>query len=179
MQSREPVCYQDVVGTLSASDYKFPQQQQIHEDKAIVERVTFGNNSFGGWDEKPATLTVKGEVVPGGKNLVVENRYVVRRLTPQECAMLQGFQFDYCSGLETPEPTEEDIVFWSEVFETHRKIMGTSTKPKSRKQIIKWLQDPYSDSAEYKLWGNGVTLNVVVFIMGGIVWAAGAGDASV
>ena len=97
-------------------------------------------------------------------------QYVVRRLTPQECAMLQGFPSDWCSGLETPEPTEEDIAFWSEVFETHRKIMGKSSRPKSRNQIIKWLQNPHSDSAEYKLWGNGVAIPPVAFILGGIVW---------
>lgn len=34
-------------------------------------------------------------------------------------------------------------------------LIGTSEKPKSRKQIIKWLQEPYSDAAEYKMWGNG------------------------
>jgi DNA (cytosine-5)-methyltransferase 1 len=106
------------------------------------------------------------------KDAPVVNRplYVVRRLTPQECAMLQGFEPTYCTGLETPEPTEEDITFWSEVWETHRRIVGKSSKPKSRNQIIKWLQNPYSDSAEYKMWGNGICLQCAVFILGGIVW---------
>jgi DNA (cytosine-5)-methyltransferase 1 len=99
---------------------------------------------------------------------VVENRYVVRRLTPQECALLQGFPVDWCSGLETPEPTEDDIAFWSEVWETHRKVIGTSSKPKSRKQIVKWLKAPYTDAAEYKMWGNGVALPCVVFVLSGI-----------
>ncbi len=34
--------------------------------------------------------------------------------------------------------------------------MGTSSKPKSRNQIVKWLRHPHSDAAEYKMWGNGV-----------------------
>ncbi len=96
-------------------------------------------------------------------------RYVVRRLTPTECALLQGFPPDWCAGLETPEPTEEDIAFWSEVWDTHRKIMGTSSKPKNRSQIVKWLRSPRSDAAEYKLWGNGVALPCVCFVMAGIV----------
>ena len=58
--------------------------------------------------------------------------------------------------METPEPTEDELAFWREVFETHRKIMGTASKPKTDKQLVKWLQNPHSDSAEYKMWGNGV-----------------------
>lgn len=99
--------------------------------------------------------------------------YIVRRLTPTECARLQGFPDWWCSDLGTSEPTEEEIKWWSEVFETHRQIMGTSTKPKTEKQIIKWLKDPHSDSAEYKMWGNGISLPVVVFVLAGIVWASG------
>ena len=101
---------------------------------------------------------------------VMRGQYVVRRLIPAECAMLQGFPPDWCAGLETPEPTEEDIVFWSEIWETHRRIMGTSSKPKSRSQIIKWLQHPHTDSAEYMMWGNGISLNIVVFVLSGIVY---------
>ena len=56
------------------------------------------------------------------------------------------------------------------MFETHREIMGTSTKPKSEKQIAKWLRDPHSDSAEYKMWGNGVALPNVVFVLSCIVY---------
>ena len=101
-----------------------------------------------------------------------EPEYIVRRLTPTECARLQGFPDWWCAGLGTDEPSEEEIEFWSEVFETHRKIMGTSSKPKSRNQIIKWLRNPHSDSAEYKMWGNGVALPNVYFVLSGIVYYA-------
>lgn len=97
--------------------------------------------------------------------------YIVRRLTPTECARLQGFPDWWCSDLGTECPTEEDILFWTNVFETHRKIIGTSNKPKTRKQIIKWLREPHSDSAEYKMWGNGVALPCVCFVLIGIVEA--------
>ena len=101
-----------------------------------------------------------------------EPQYIIRRLTPTECARLQGFPDWWCDDLGTENPTEEDIAYWSEVFETHRKIMGTSTKPKTEKQIIKWLKDPYSDAAEYKMWGNGVALPNVCFVLAGIVYYA-------
>ena len=99
--------------------------------------------------------------------------YIVRRLTPTECARLQGFPDWWCDDLATQEPTQADIDYWKEVFETHRKVMGTSSKPKSESQIIKWLKDPHSDSAEYKMWGNGVALPNVFFVLSGIVWASG------
>ncbi len=107
-----------------------------------------------------------------------ELEYVVRRLTPTECARLQGFPDWWCSGLGTDEPTEDEIEFWTEVFETHRSVMGTSSKPKSRNQIVKWLKNPHSDSAEYKMWGNGVALPCVFFVLSGIAWAAVNSDKS-
>ena len=99
-----------------------------------------------------------------------EVEYIVRRLTPTECARLQGFPDWWCSGLETEEPTEEELSFWREVFETHRKIMGKSSKPKTDTQLLKWLKDPHSDSAEYKMWGNGVALPNVYYVLSGIVY---------
>ena len=101
-----------------------------------------------------------------------EPDYIVRRLTPTECARLQGFPDWWCDALGTDEPTENEIEFWTEVFDAHRKVMGTSSKPKSRTQIIKWLKEPHSDSAEYKMWGNGVALPNVCFVLSGIVYYA-------
>ena len=86
--------------------------------------------------------------------VTAEPRYIVRRLTPTECARLQGFPDWWCDGLETENPTDEDISLWREIFQTHADAMGKKTKPKSDNQIRKWLQNPHSDSAEYKMWGN-------------------------
>lgn len=94
--------------------------------------------------------------------------YIVRRLTPTECARLQGFPDWWCDDLGIPDPTDEDIAKWSEVFVTHAKAIGKTTKPKSDAQIRKWLQNPQSDSAEYKMWGNGVALPNVFFVLAGI-----------
>ena len=94
--------------------------------------------------------------------------YIVRRLTPTECARLQGFPDWWCDDLGIPDPTDEDIAKWREVFETHAKAFGKTTKPKSDAQIRKWLQNPQSDSAEYKMWGNGVALPNVFFVLAGI-----------
>jgi len=104
------------------------------------------------------------------KEEITEPHYIVRRLTPTECARLQGFPDWWCADLGIENPTEDDLIFWREVFETHRKIMGTSSKPKSDKQIIKWLKNPHSDSAEYKMWGNGIFLGNAYFVLSGIVY---------
>ena len=122
-------------------------------------------------EEQSPTLMARDYKDPPVVN-ETEPDYIVRRLTPTECARLQGFPDWWCSNLGTDEPTEEEIEFWTEVFETHRSVMGSSSKPKSRNQIIKWLKAPHSDSAEYKMWGNGVALPNVCFVLSGIVYYA-------
>ena len=97
--------------------------------------------------------------------VIINQGYTVRRLTPTECARLQGFPDWWCDDLGTEEPTADDVKFWRGVFETHRKVLGTSGKAKSDSQIIRWLKNPHSDSAEYKMWGNGVALPCVRYIM--------------
>ena len=57
------------------------------------------------------------------EKVIMENEYVVRRLTPTECARLQGFPDFFCEGI------------------------------------------PHSDSEEYKMWGNGVALPCVLYVM--------------
>lgn len=101
-----------------------------------------------------------------------EVEYIVRRLTPTECARLQGFPDWWCDDIAIPDPTDEDVAMWREIFETHAKAIGKATKPKSDSQIKKWLQDPHSDSAEYKMWGNGVALPNVFFVLSGIQYYA-------
>ena len=107
---------------------------------------------------------------PGHHNGVMESSYTVRRLTPTECARLQGFPDLWCKGLEEPNPTDEEVAFWVEVWDTYARVIGTC-KPKAEKQVRRWLASPHSDSAEYKLWGNGVALPCVFFVLAGIVYS--------
>jgi len=118
---------------------------------------------------------INGE--PGMKQqtfVAVESKtpdYIVRRLTPTECARLQGFPDWWCSDLGTENPTEEDIRFWQEVWETHRQVISHAKRPKTEKQIRAWLADPHTDSAEYRMWGNGISLPIPYFVLSGIVWS--------
>ena len=154
---------EDKAPTVLARDYKDPTavcygigRDTFNQGKNAKFAPTFE-------EELQPTLVAKG---PGA----IQSGYTVRRLTPTECARLQGFPDWWCDDLGIAEPTMEDIRYWYDVFETHRRIVGSSTKPKSLKQIAKWLRDPHSDAAEYKMWGNGVALPCVVFVLSGIVY---------
>lgn len=114
-------------------------------------------------EEVAPTQVAKG---PGA----VFSDFSVRRLTPTECARLQGFPDWWCASLETPSPSEAEIAFWRDVWETRRRIVSKAAKPKTDKQIVKWLMNPHSDAAEYKMWGNGVALPCVFFVLSGIVF---------
>ena len=104
--------------------------------------------------------------------LVNAPEYIVRRLTPQECALLQGMPTWWCDDIGIENPTEKQIRWWQNVFETYNKAVGKICKPKSRKQLEKWLKDPYSDSAAYKMWGNGIYLGNAWFVLSGIAYYA-------
>ena len=93
--------------------------------------------------------------------IVNEPRYIVRRLTPTECARLQGFPDWWCDELGTENPTDEDISIWREIFQTHTDALGKKTKPKTDNQIRNGLRT-HSDSAEYKMWGNSIDVRSYV-----------------
>ena len=156
----------ELANTLVATDYKDPPV--INDVQTASGKEVFGTLSA----SMGSKQWLGNQEAFSGDYHIMEPEYIVRRLTPTECARLQGFPDWWCSGLGTEEPTEDDLAFWREVFETHRKIAGTSTKPKTDKQIIKWLKNPHSDSAEYKMWGNGVALPNVYFVLSGIVYYA-------
>lgn len=156
---------EDQSPTLMARDFKDPAAVAYGIGRDAFNQGKNAKFSPSVEKELQPTLVAKG---PGA----VQNGYTVRRLTPTECARLQGFPDWWCAGLGMENPTDEDLTFWREVFEMHRKVMGTSSKAKTDKQIIKWLKDPYTDAAEYKMWGNGVALPCVAFVLAGIVYYA-------
>ena len=171
------VCYwngEQVCGTLTANNAGGGQRMPDKDNfNCIIEKkpqLASGNAVTGclmasGYDKLGAQEMFSGDyTVIDAK----EPHYIVRRLTPLECCRLQGFPDWWCSNLETENPTESDIEFWREVFETHRTVISGTSKPKTDKQIIKWLKDPYSDSAIYKMWGNGIALPNALFVMQGI-----------
>ena len=157
---------EELANTLVATDYKDPPIVNDSPSYGFYPQMKAECITF--TEEKSGCL-VNG-TNPGFQNGVLEADYIVRRLTPTECARLQGFPDWWCDDLGIPEPTDEDIAVWREIFDTHAKALGKETKPKTDAQIRKWLINPHSDSAEYKMWGNGVALPNVVFVLSGIVY---------
>ena len=168
---------------IGRNDNNGPQGSGINEDISFtlntidrhaiaygIGRDAFNQGKNAKWNpgffkETQPTLVAKG---PGATC----NGYVVRRLTPTECARLQGFPDQWCKDLETENPTDEEVRKWQKIFDDYNKAIGKITKPKIEKQIRRWLQNPHSDSAEYKMWGNGVYLGNVYYVMCGIVYCS-------
>ena len=97
-----------------------------------------------------------------------ERRYIVRRLTPTECARLQGFPDKWGHLEPKTELTEDEYRFWLEVRKTHDAINGRAIKDYNEKQMLAYYNKLWTDSAEYKMWGNGIALPCALYVMQGI-----------
>lgn len=171
---RPAVCYQKVVGSLCATDYKWVQQQQVGEGKLIVEPCPYqkatgplmANSHPGSYTGQDAYTDMF--VVGKEKPVAVPVHYIVRRLTPTECARLQGFP-DLWGHLDKKESfTDEEYKFWLEVRNTYARINNKAVKDYTKAQILTWYNKLHTDSAEYKMWGNGIALPNALYVMQGI-----------
>lgn len=104
--------------------------------------------------------------------MVVEKKvFSVRRLTPTECARLQGFP-DHWGDVDPLDTSdEEEVTFWIEVYKTFCEINGRKvsasilSKPD---RLAAWHDKLHTDSAEYKMWGNGIALPNALYVMQGV-----------
>ena len=161
---------------LMARDYKDPPVVGRDEPAYALDRACFSagqnaqyNMNIG--EEKAPTL-----VAEGPSAVAAPAAYLVRRLTPGECCRLQGYPDGWCESLESPAPSNKEADRWEAIFEEWRTAMGGKTKPKTRRQIIRWLQNPHTDSAEYKAYGNSIVAQCAFFVLAGIVWAMEEGE---
>lgn len=126
-----------------------------------------------------ATLKASGGTYGGGsENLVAEQsfspiRYIVRRLTPTECARLQGFPDWWGEIPKKDNLTDDEYTFWLNVRNTYAKINNKTTKEYSKEQMLSWYNKLHSDSSEYKMWGNGIALPNALYVMQGIAEVVG------
>ena len=162
--------------SLLARDYKEPPVVGKDEPAYTLDRACFsaGENaqySMNIGEEKAPTLVAEG---PGAVAAPAE--YLVRRLTPGECCRLQGYPDGWCENLESPAPSNKETDRWEAIFEEWRTVMGGKTKPKTRRQIIRWLQNPHTDSAEFKAYRNSVAVPCVFFVLAGVVWTMEEGE---
>ena len=104
----------------------------------------------------------------GGVVLVEADTYIVRRLTPTECARLQGFPDRWGHIDAKTYFTEEELLFWTEVRNTYAAINGRRVRGYTEKQMLTWYNKLHTDSAEYKMWGNGIALPTALYCMQGM-----------
>lgn len=115
-----------------------------------------------------STLKATGGSYGGGSENIVVKNYIVRRLTPTEYARLQGFP-DLWGYLDKKESfTDEEYKFWLEVRNTYVRINNKAVKDYTKAQMLSWYNKLHSDSAEYKMWGNGIALPNALYVMQGI-----------
>jgi DNA (cytosine-5)-methyltransferase 1 len=140
----------------------------------VIERVpaSFGIDcrNLNEYPELYPTLQAKPN---GGQSLnfsgAVRVQYIVRRLTPTECARLQGFADRWGDVKEKDSLTPEEFRFWHDVRNTHAAINGKKVQDYTEAQILTWYNKLHTDSAEYKMWGNGIALPPALYCMQGIV----------
>lgn len=108
---------------------------------------------------------IEREIVANGME---GSKYVVRRLTPTECARLQGFPDHWGWPYILEDMDEETFEFWKTVRQTYDGINGRKPKDYTKKQILTWYNKLHTDSAEYKMWGNGIALPTALYVMQGI-----------
>ena len=96
-------------------------------------------------------------------------RYIVRRLTPLECCRLQGFPDGWGDIPLLETMSDADAKLWEDVRMTYAGAMGKAYRQfKDKDALVKWYNKLHTDSAEYKMWGNGIALPCAVFVVQGI-----------
>ena len=103
-------------------------------------------------------------------------QYIVRRLTPTECARLQGFPDKWGHPDHKEDFTDEEYRFWLSVRNTHAAINGKPQKGYTKAQMLTWYNKLHTDSSEYKMWGNGISLPTALYVMQGIAEALKGGE---
>ena len=126
-------------------------------------------------DEKGTAFTLSARDYKNPQALAYNDNgrphYIVRRLTPTECARLQGFADRWGDIDKKADLTDEEYKFWLEVRKTHDAINGRPNKDYTVKQMLTWYNKLQTDSSEYKMWGNGIALPTALYVMQGVAEA--------
>lgn len=144
------------------------------QGNAIGRADTAGCNGKGWKEDASYTLNTidRHAVAFTGQSLnfsgAVRAQYIVRRLTPTECARLQGFPDNWGEPYKKDDFTEEEYQFWMDVRNTQAAINGKAVKEYTKPQMLTWYNKLHTDSAEYKMWGNGIALPPALYCMQGM-----------
>lgn len=157
---------EEVAATLKQRDYKMPQAVCYAIDRASFNQGENAQYDFQISDDGIAqTLIAKG---PGAVSYYENIKYIVRRLTPTECARLQGMPDLWCRLSQIEDMSDEDYEFWKQAHKTYAEINGKTYREKTKKQMISWYNKLQIDGSEYKAYGNGMALPCVRVPINGI-----------
>ena len=123
------------------------------------------------------SVTLVNGTNPGFQNGVLVPSYTVRRLTPTECARLQGFPDAWGVPEHKEDFTDEEYRFWLNARNTYAVINCKAVRQYTRQQMLAWYNKLHTDSAEYKMWGNGIALPCALYVMQGIQAVLNGGGA--
>lgn len=165
--------------TMAARDFKSPRDLVVEHPPAYG--VDCRNAVLD--EEKTHTLQAKAN---GGQSLNCTpsvltsgkppRKYIIRRLTPLECCRLQGFPDGWGVPAHKDKLSDEELAFWQGVRDTCSLIAGKPSKKYSAETLTKWYNALHTDSAEYKMWGNGIALPCAAFVLGGVAEALMEGN---
>ena len=159
--------------TMAARDFKSPRDLVVEHENRVTDYtniITYGGDKAGTLDAS----YYKGAGARNGKEreFVAErkagNKYVIRRLTPLECCRLQGFPDGWGIPDHKDKLSDEELAFWQGVRDTCAGIAGKPPKKYSAGALTKWYNALHTDSAEYKMWGNGIALPCAAFVLAGV-----------
>ena len=163
------VCYCMAHGQAKAEilEDKSPCLNCNHEQPIIFDKEVYnsGVNATGAHyiAEGGPSPTLRTSAPPG-----VCVQYIVRRLTPTECARLQGFPDDWGHPDHKEDFTDDEYRFWRDVRNTYAAVNGKSVREYTKPQMLSWYNNLHTDSAEYKMWGNGMAFPCVLYVMEGV-----------
>lgn len=155
--------------TLKARDYKdhVCVAYGVDEQPISIDRAFFNQGQNAAHDPQFYQDGTVPTLVARGPS-AAQIRYIVRRLTPTECARLQGFADAWAVPDSKEDFTDEEYRFWLTVRNTHAEINGKTVKDYTKAQMLTWYNKLHTDGSEYKLWGNGIALPTALYVMQGI-----------
>lgn len=165
-----PIALHDPSCAIDASYFKGPGERNGIERNIVaqpvfaLDRAAFNQGENAQYDFQinddgiAQTLVAKG---PGAVSYYENIKYIVRRLTPTECARLQGMPDAWCRLSQIEDMSDEDYEFWKQAHKTYSEVNGKTYKEKTKTQMIAWYNKLQADSSEYKAYGNGMALPCV------------------
>lgn len=143
-----------------------------HENRVTdyTAGTVYRSPKFGEYAADGTASTMAARDFKSPRDLVVEHdkpprKYVIRRLTPLECCRLQGFPDGWGIPDHKDKLSDEELAFWHGVRDTCAAISGKPPKKYNASALTKWYNAMHTDSAEYKMWGNGIALPCAAFVL--------------